>query len=153
MAPERGKRGGPQPAHAASANSPEDSPLDRGAEPKAPPGPLPELIRRLAALGLSGFFTTETALRRALGDTVPQEWVDFAAGQSERTRSEVIERMAAEFGRVFEQVDLAAVLSELLEGHTLDVRAQIRLEPRADDESGAEGGIRFSVAGTKKDTS
>ena len=35
---------------------------------------IPELMRRAIALGLTGFFTTEEAVRRALGDTVPKDW-------------------------------------------------------------------------------
>jgi hypothetical protein len=31
-----------------------------------------ELIRRMANLGLSSFFTTESAVRKALGETVPK---------------------------------------------------------------------------------
>ena len=67
---------------------------------------FPELFRRVMALGLSGFFTTEEAFRRALGETVPKDWVDFVNEQSERTRRELLERMGDELGRVIQQVDL-----------------------------------------------
>ena len=60
----------------------------------SPPGALPEMVRRMVALGLSGFFTTEEALRRALGDTIPQDWVDFATEQSERTRRDFSDDLA-----------------------------------------------------------
>ena len=40
-------------------------------------GAIPELMRRAIALGLTGFFTTEEAVRRALGDTVPKDWTDY----------------------------------------------------------------------------
>jgi hypothetical protein len=72
-------------------------------------------------------FMTGEALRDALGDSVPREWADFAADQSARTRSEFIERLSAEVGRVLEGVDWADVLTALLEGRTLEVNAQIRL--------------------------
>jgi hypothetical protein len=96
-------------------------------------GGVPDFIRRLAAVGLSGFFTTESALRKALGDTLPKEWVDFAAEQSERTRHELLDRLAGEFGKVLEQVDLGELMNHLLTGRTVEVTAQIRLGAAADD--------------------
>lgn len=105
---------------------------------------LPELMRRALSIGFSGFFMTEEAVRRALGDTLPKDWVDFAVEQSERTRSEFLDRLSFEIGQALGRVELAGVLSELLRGRTLEVKAQIRLR---DDEgrSGEGGKPRFEV--------
>jgi len=91
---------------------------------------LPELLRRAMALGFSGFFSTEEAIRKALGDTVPRDWVDFASAQSERTRRDLLERLGGEFGRVLDEVDPVEVLERLLEGRTVEVTARIRLGER-----------------------
>jgi hypothetical protein len=100
--------------------------------------PLPDLMRRALSLGLSGFFLTEEAVRRALGDTLPKDWIDFAVEQSERTRREFLERLSFEIGRAFEKADMGAVLRELLEGRTLEVKAEIRLrEPGAKGDTGS----------------
>ena len=104
---------------------------------------VPELLRRALTFGLSGFFTTNEAVRRALGEAVPKDWIDFAVDQSERTRAEFIERLAGEIARSLEAVDLAAVLERVLEGRTVDVRAQIRLLPK--EPGGAVEPLRFSV--------
>ena len=88
---------------------------------------LPEFARRVIGMGLSGFFLTEEAIRKALGDTLPKDWADFAAEQSERTRREFLERLSFELAQSIEKVDLAQVLRELTEGRTLEVRAEIRL--------------------------
>ena len=106
---------------------------------------IPELVRKAFSLGFSGFFLTETAIRKALGDALPQDWVDFAVEQSERTRAEFIERLSFEVARSLEAVDLGAVLAELLEGRTLEVKAEIRLG--AKDAEGRPGKIRVAVAG------
>ena len=98
-------------------------------------GALPEMVRRMAAVGLSGFFTTEEALRRALGDTIPKDWVDFAAGQSERARRDFSEAVAKEVGRVLEGVDLAEMFGQLFENRTVEITARVRLLPE-DDTSG-----------------
>ena len=90
---------------------------------------IPEVVRKMLAVGLSGFFTTEEALRRALGDTIPQDWVDFASAQSERTRQEFSEAVAKELGNVLERVDLAELLGQLFENRSVEITAKIRLVP------------------------
>ncbi len=99
---------------------------------------VPEIIRRFAALGLSGFFTTESALRKALGDTVPKEWTEFAAAQSERTRQELLDRIASEFGRVLGKVEPRDLLEHLIEGRTIEVSAKIRLGSRTSRTDGSD---------------
>jgi hypothetical protein len=118
------------PVEATEAPGPEES------EGPSPLTALPDLLRRALAVGFSGFFLTETAIRKALGDTLPKDWIDFAIDQSERTRAEFIERMTFEVARSLENVDLAAVLTRLLEGRTLEVKAEVRLGPK-DGRSGA----------------
>jgi hypothetical protein len=104
-------------------------------------GVLPDLFRKMMAAGFSGLFTTEAAIRSALGDSVPREWVDFVAEQSERTRAEMAQRLAQEFGRVLERVDLVELAEQLLEGRTIEVKAELRLGPRreASREAGEAG--------------
>jgi hypothetical protein len=104
-----------------------------GPEPPAtkdegdPGGRIPEIARRALAVGLSGFFFTEETIRKALGETLPKDWIDFAIDQSARTRKDFLERLSYEIAQSLEKADLASVLRELLEGRTLEVRAEIRL--------------------------
>ncbi len=88
---------------------------------------LPDFARRALSIGLSGFFLTEETIRKALGDTLPKDWMDFATEQSERTRKEFLERLSFEIAQSLEKVDVAAVLRDLLAGRTLEVKAEIRL--------------------------
>ncbi len=101
----------------------EKAPEDSGANLTG----IPEFIRRTFAAGLSGFFLTEEAIRKTLGESVPKDWTDFAVDQSNRARAEFLERLSYELGRSIENVDLAAMLTQLLEGRTLEVKAEIRL--------------------------
>ena len=89
-------------------------------------GLLPELLRRGMSLGLTGFFMTEEALRRALGDTAPREMIDFVVTQSEKTRAEFLDRVSREFGRALSAMDPVEVVKRLLEGRTIEVSATIR---------------------------
>lgn len=90
-------------------------------------GFLPDLLRRGLTLGFTGFFMTEEALRRALGDSMPRDWMEFMVEQSERTRAELLERLSREFGRVIQAFDPVEILRRLLDGQTIEVSARIRL--------------------------
>ena len=100
----------------------------------APPTRVPDLLRRVIGLGFSGFFLTEEVLRKALGDTLPKDWVEFAVEQSERTRRELVERVASEIGRIADGVDLRELLERMARGHEIEVTARVRLVPRETEE-------------------
>jgi hypothetical protein len=108
---------------------------------------VPDLLRRVIGLGFSGLFMTEEVLRKALGDTLPKEWVEFAIEQSERTRRELVERVASEIGRLVDGVDPAELLERLVRGHELEVTARVRLRPGpVSDEASRQGGASLRVA-------
>lgn len=118
-------------------------PEGTGTEDDGPSGRIPELLRRGLTLGFSGLFMTEEAVRRAFGDTVPRDWVDFATEQSARTRSEFLERLSGEIARSLEAIDLVEVLDALLSGRTLEVKAEIRLRKRDPDDDATP--VRLSM--------
>jgi hypothetical protein len=89
-------------------------------------GFLPELLRRGMSLGLTGFFMTEEALRRALGETAPREMIEFVVAQSEKTRAEFLDRVSREFGRALAAMDPVELAKRMLEGRTIEVSATIR---------------------------
>jgi hypothetical protein len=109
----------------------------RGAAPASPETPragesagfFPDLLRRGLALGFTGVFLTEEALRKALGDSVPRDMLEFLVEQTERTRSEFLDRLSREFGRAVSALDPAELARRLLEGRTIEVTARVRLVP------------------------
>lgn len=126
-----------------------------GHSPRSKPGSdgprlpaVPELVRRVLSIGLSGFFLTEEAIRKALGDAVPRDWTDFVVAQSDRTRKEFLERLSFEIGQSLENIDIARVLTELLEGRTLEVNAEIRLTPKG--RQAASTRLRVAAGARKK---
>ncbi|MBW2269671.1 MAG: hypothetical protein JRH16_13940 [Deltaproteobacteria bacterium] len=130
MASARGKQN--RGAVDGDADRPQDEANDAQEEQPA----LSDLARRALALGLSGFFFTESTIRKALGDTLPKEWSEFAIDQSERTRKEFLERLTSEIGQSLERIDVATVLAELMRGRTLDISARIRfVDGESDDPS------------------
>jgi hypothetical protein len=100
-------------------------------------GFFPDLVRRGLTLGFTGLFLTEEALRRALGDSLPRDWIEFVIAQSERTRAEFLDRLSREFARALTAVDPAEIARRLLEGRSIEVTARLRLVPRDEEpESG-----------------
>lgn len=97
---------------------------EAGSEESA--GFLPDLLRRGMSLGLTGFFMTEEALRRALGDTAPREMIEFVVAQSEKTRAEFLDRASREFGKALSAMDPVEVVKRMLEGRTIEISATIR---------------------------
>jgi len=118
-----------------------DSAKREDAEAQESLGAIPELMRRAIALGLTGFFTTEEAVRRALGDTVPKDWTDYITESSDRTRNEFLDRLSREIARTLKDVDIAALIQQLLEGRTLSINAEFKLsgEPGTD----SKAAVRF----------
>ena len=98
-------------------------------------GFIPDLLRRGLTLGFTGFFLTEEAVRKALGESVPRDLMDFVLTQSERTRAEFLDRISREFARALGTLDPVEVLKRLLEGRSIEVNAKIRLLP-SDTERG-----------------
>jgi hypothetical protein len=127
MAAPRGRR---STARAGDAQAPRDR--EKGSRPESG-GLVPEFLRRAVGLGFSGFFTTEELLRKALGDNVPREWAEFAAAQTDRARTELIDRLAQELRKTLDAVDLEKLLASVLESHTIEIDARIRVSPRSAD--------------------
>jgi hypothetical protein len=116
----------PEGAHRKKERAPQGRPGSADAG-----GFFPDLLRRGLTLGFTGLFLTEEALRKALGDSVPRDMLEFMLDQSQRMRTEFLERVSREFGRVLDRIDPVDVARRLLEGRTVEVSARFRLVPKA----------------------
>ncbi len=94
---------------------------------------LHEAVRRAAQAGLSGFFATEDALRRAFSDTVPRDWADYLGEKGSDLRGELIDRLAAEFGAWLRTVDIAQVAGKLLEENDFELRISVSGQRRSSE--------------------
>jgi hypothetical protein len=111
-------------------------------------GFLPDLLRRGLTLGFTGFFLTEEAVRKALGESVPRDLMDFILNQSERTRAELLDRLSKEFAGALSSLDPVELVKRLLEGRSIEVSAKIRLVPSHTEPGGR--GIKLSVKGAEE---
>ena len=105
------------------------APAGRAARASEAGGFFPEALHRMLTLGFTGFFMTEEALRKALGDSVPRDVIEFVLEHSQRMRGEFLDRVSRELGRALERVDPVEVARRLLEGRTIEVSARFRLVP------------------------
>ena len=122
-----------------------DEGLERRPEEREPgtlEGFVQELIRRGTSLGLSSFFLTEEAVRRAFADKVPPEWIEYVSRQGEEVRADLADRLGKEFGNWLRTVDIPELVGELLERY--DVSATIELSA-ARSRGDAEGGRGASL--------
>jgi len=74
--------------------------------------------------------------------------MDFILTQSERTRTEFLDRLTREFARTISGLDPVEVVKQLLEGRSIEVSAKIRLVPSDTDKGGR--GIKLSAKGPEK---
>ncbi|HTO51809.1 MAG TPA: hypothetical protein VMR50_00365 [Myxococcota bacterium] len=95
-----------------------------------------EAVRRAAQLGLSTFFSTEEAVRRAFSESVPPDWLDYLNRQGTDLRGELLERMSREFGEWLRQVDMAQIMSKLLEEHDFELKISVSANRRGKERTG-----------------
>jgi len=146
MSAPRGKR-----TRRAPGDAEPEAPEDRG----EPGGRVPDLLRRVVGMGFSGLFLTEEVVRKALGETLPRDWVDFAAAQSERTRRDLIDRVVGEIARTLDTLDVPKLAERLLQGHAIEVTASVRFVPHepaeGDERSRRRRAVRVTVADDAED--
>jgi hypothetical protein len=105
-------------------------------------GLFQELLRRAATIGFGGFFLTEEAIRKALADAVPPDWVQFVVRQSQDMRGEMIDRLAKEFGSWMRKTDPRALARSLLDDYHFSIQIDFSVKPKGerDDEKTPESG-------------
>ncbi len=111
-------------------------------------GFFPDLLRKGLSLGFTGFFMTEEAIRRALGDSVPRDVIEFVLEQSNKTRAELLDRLSREFGRTLQALDPVELARRLLDGRTIEISAQVRFVPEAPEDGTA---VKLRVAADGND--
>ncbi len=102
------------------------------------PGPVEglfqDLLRRAATIGFGGFFLTEEAIRKALADVVPPDWVQFVVRQSEDMRGELIDRLAQEFGSWMRRTDPETFARSVLDDYHFSIQINVSVQPRREAE-------------------
>ncbi|MCP4003559.1 MAG: hypothetical protein GY725_05135 [bacterium] len=95
-----------------------------------------EAVRRAAGVGLSSFFMTEEAVRRAFAEVAPKDWTSFVSQQGEELREQMIARVSKEFGEWLQSANLDELVRGLLDGYEFNVNVSISAKPK-DSEQGS----------------
>src|SRR3954462_13728955 len=118
------------------AGDSEDFPPDPLDDDELPPnssraGFVPEFVRKVAVAGLGALFMTEEGIRNLAGQLkLPKEMLGVILSQAEKTKDD-IQRVLSEELRGFLQSDkLREEFLKLLAGMTLEIKAEVRLQPR-----------------------
>jgi len=109
-----------------------------------------ELVRKGTSLGLSSFFLTEEAVRKAFSDRVPAEWLDFLGRQSEEVRSDIVDRASKEFGNWLRTLDLSDLLGELLERYEISANIELDVRTRTVQEKDGAPSAKLSIVTRRK---
>jgi hypothetical protein len=104
-----------------------------------------EVIRRTATLGLSGFFATEEALRKAFSDAVPADWLNYLNRQGDDARQEMVDALAREFGSWLKQVDVPALVGRFLEHNEITATITLSSTPRDPASASDEPSLRLAA--------
>lgn len=92
-------------------------------------GVVREVLQRALSLGLSSLFSTQETVRKAMGEAMPPEWIDFASEQSNRARQEFIDRLSAQIEGVIQRIDVKELVESVMQGRTVEVKASIKILP------------------------
>ena len=109
-------------------------PDSEGEGPENRPGFVPEFVKKMAVAGLGAIFMTEEGLRSLAGQLkLPKEMLGVVLSQAEKTKDEVGRVLSEELRRFFQSEKLRQEFLRLMAGMTVEVSAQIRLVPSAEE--------------------
>ncbi len=112
-------------------------------------GIVQDVLKRALSLGLSSLFSTQETVRKAVGEAMPPEWVDFASDQGSRARQEFIDRLSDQIEGVLEKVDVNEIVDTVMKGRTLEVKASLKILPPKGNNNDTTS-YEVSVKPTKK---
>jgi hypothetical protein len=106
-------------------------------------GSIAEGVKKALLAGVGALFLGEEGARRIARDwKLPKELAGFVAQQAGGAKDELLRVFADEFRRFLESETLRRELLRTLEGHTVEIQAEIRIRPAG------EGAPRPEVTAT-----
>jgi hypothetical protein len=89
----------------------------------------------VAVAGMGALFMTEEGIRSLAGQLkLPKEVLHFILSQAERTKDEVGRVVSEELRRFLQSEKLREEFVKLLSGMTVEIKAEVRLVPAAEQE-------------------
>ena len=95
---------------------------------------VPDFVKKVAVAGMGALFMTEDGIRGLAGQLkLPKEVLAFILSQAEKTKDDLGRVVSEELRRFLQSEKLREEFLKLLSGMTLEVKAEIRLVPDADN--------------------
>ncbi len=116
-----------------------DDPLigDYSSSREGPTRFVPEFVKKVAVAGLGALFMTEEGLRSLAGQLkLPKEMLGVILSQAEKTKDDIGRVVSEELRRFLQSDKLREEFLKLLQGMTLEIKAEVRLLPRKDEKKG-----------------
>jgi hypothetical protein len=116
-------------------------------------GFVPEFVRKVAVAGLGALFMTEEGIRSLAGQLkLPKEMLGYIVGQAEKSKDEVSRVVSEEVRRFLQSDKLREEFLKLLASMTIEVKAEIRLKPRAPGDEPEAPEVNITEVGTRRST-
>jgi len=106
-----------------------------------------DLVFKTLTAGLAGLFSTQEALRKAVGDAMPPEWVEYASEQGDRARQELFDRVSDQITALIDSIDIGDLLLKMMQDNVVEVNASFRVRPSSstdDDDPSYEFSVKPS---------
>jgi hypothetical protein len=92
-------------------------------------GYMPDMVKRATLGGIRSFLQTEEGLRTVLGAIVPKEVFQSVTEQLDKSKSDAVRLISAEFRQFLEKIDIPRELQRLLTSLSIEVKTEIRFVP------------------------
>jgi hypothetical protein len=100
---------------------------------------VPDFVKKVAVAGMGALFMTEEGIRSLAGQLkLPKEVLHFILSQAERTKDEVGRVVSEELRRFLQSEKLREEFVKLLSGMTVEIKAEVRLVPSAQQDKEKE---------------
>ena len=90
-----------------------------------------DTIRKAVFGSISSLFMSEESIKGQLGE-LPRDALNYLVGQTEKTRDEFFSIVTREFRTFLDGVDLSKELPKILQGMSIEVKANIRFKEAKD---------------------
>lgn len=114
-------------------------------------GGATDVVRKMLVAGVGTLFMTEEGVRSMLKELkLPKEALSYVVGQADKTKGEIVRVFAQELRNFLESAKVREDLIQMLQQLTFEVKAEIKVKPRAEGGALFEPDVRAKVERSKK---
>ena len=109
-------------------------------------GGATDVVRKMLVAGVGALFMTEEGVRSMMKELkLPKEALSYLVGQADKTKGEIVRVFAQELRNFLESAKVREDLIQMLQQLTFEVKAEIKVKPRAEGGALFEPDVRAKV--------